>query len=116
MAQLTEAQRAIVNTIREFVKREVLPVASAMEHADEYPFDLVERMKEMGLFGATIPEEYGGLGLDTVTYALIIEEMSKANRRHYDDPIHFNQVLDKVVFVIQVFDAPQTQPCKYNSQ
>jgi alkylation response protein AidB-like acyl-CoA dehydrogenase len=77
MAQLTEAQRAVITTIREFVKREVLPVASAMEHADEYPFDLVKRMKEMGLFGATIPEEYGGLGLDTVTYALIIEEMSK---------------------------------------
>ena len=77
MAQLTEAQRGIINTIREFVKREVQPVASAMEHADEYPAHLVERMKEMGLFGATIQEEYGGLGLDTVTYALIIEEMSK---------------------------------------
>jgi len=77
MAQLTEAQRGIINTIREFVKREVLPVASTMEHADEYPTHLVERMKEMGLFGATIPEEYGGLGLDTVTYARIIEEMSK---------------------------------------
>ena len=77
MAQLTEAQRGIVNTIREFVRREVNPVASRMEHADEYPFELVERMKELGLFGAIIPQEYGGLELDLVTYALIIEEICR---------------------------------------
>ena len=77
MAQLTEAQRGIVNTIREFVRREVKPVASQMEHADEYPIQLVERMKELGLFGAIIPEEYGGLELDLTTYALIIEEICR---------------------------------------
>ena len=77
MAQLTEAQRGIVNTIREFVRREVKPVASEMEHADEYPIQLVERMKELGLFGAIIPEEYGGLELDLTTYALIIEEICR---------------------------------------
>ena len=77
MAQLTEAQRGIVNTIREFVRREVNPVASQMEHADEYPVDLVERMKELGLFGAIIPEEYGGLELDISTYALVIEEICR---------------------------------------
>ena len=65
MTQLSEAQRGIINTIREFVRREVVPVASQMEHADEYPFELVERMKELGLFGAIIPEEYGGLALDS---------------------------------------------------
>jgi alkylation response protein AidB-like acyl-CoA dehydrogenase len=77
MVQSLEAQRGIVNTIREFVQREVLPVAPQMEHADEYPFELVERMKELGLFGAIIPEEYGGLGLDTTTYALIVEEICR---------------------------------------
>ena len=51
-------------TIREFVERDVVPVASELEHADEYPTALVETMKELGLFGVTIPEEYGGLGLD----------------------------------------------------
>ncbi|HJN87212.1 MAG: acyl-CoA dehydrogenase family protein [Dehalococcoidia bacterium] len=75
MAQLTETQRGIVNTIREFVRREVVPVAPRMEHADEYPTELVERMKELGLFGAIIPQRYGGLGLDVATYALIIEEI-----------------------------------------
>ncbi len=77
MAQRSEARRAIVNTIREFVRREVTPVASQMEHADEYPVELVERMKELGLFGAIIPEEYGGLELDIGTYALIIEEICR---------------------------------------
>jgi alkylation response protein AidB-like acyl-CoA dehydrogenase len=75
VAQLTETQRGIVNTIREFVRREVVPVAPRMEHADEYPTELVERMKELGLFGAIIPQRYGGLGLDVATYALIIEEI-----------------------------------------
>ena len=77
MPQLSEAQRGIVNTIREFVRREVSPVAQQMEHDDEYPFELVEKMKELGLFGAIIPEEYGGLALDVSTYALIIEEICR---------------------------------------
>lgn len=77
MAQSSEARRGIVNTIREFVRREVTPVASQMEHADEYPVELVERMKELGLFGAIIPEEYGGLELDIGTYALVIEELCR---------------------------------------
>ena len=77
MPQLTEAQRAMVSTIRDFVRREVQPVAQDMEHADEYPVELVERMKEMGLFGAVIPEEYGGLELDVSSYALVIEEICR---------------------------------------
>ena len=77
VAQLLEAQRAIVNTIREFVRREVVPVAQRMEHEDEYPFELVDRMKELGLFGAIIPEEYGGLALSFTTYALVIEELCR---------------------------------------
>jgi alkylation response protein AidB-like acyl-CoA dehydrogenase len=70
-------QRAIVASVREFVEREVIPVASEFERADEYPTELVESMKELGLFGVTIPEAYGGLGLDLPTYALIQVELSR---------------------------------------
>lgn len=77
MTKLTEAQRGIIATIRDFIQKEVMPGASEREHANEYPFDWVERMKEFGLFGALIPEEYGGLGLSTTTYALIIEEICR---------------------------------------
>jgi alkylation response protein AidB-like acyl-CoA dehydrogenase len=66
----------LVAAVRNFVVKDVLPVASHYEHADAYPEDLVEHMKAMGLFGCKIPEEYGGLGLDTLTYARIIEELS----------------------------------------
>ena len=74
---LTDAQKQIVAMIRDFVQREVTPVATEMERADEYPEAIVARMREMGLFGAIIPEEYGGLGLDYTTYAMIVEELCK---------------------------------------
>jgi butyryl-CoA dehydrogenase len=67
----------VVATVREWVEREVYPVASTYEHADEFPEPLVEDMKRLGLFGVTIPEEYGGLGLDLLTYALIQIELSR---------------------------------------
>jgi alkylation response protein AidB-like acyl-CoA dehydrogenase len=70
-------RREIVATVREFVERDVIPFASDLEHADEYPAAMVETMKELGLFGVTIPEEYGGLGLDLITYALIQVELSR---------------------------------------
>ena len=76
-AELTSEQQEIVATIRAFVEREVVPVASDLEHADEYPTELVETMRELGLFGVTIPEDYGGLGLDLTTYALIQVELSR---------------------------------------
>ncbi len=71
-----EVSRQIVETVRRFVEREVIPVASGLEHADEYPEAIVEQMKAMGLFGVAVPEEYGGLGLDLVTYASIVEELA----------------------------------------
>jgi alkylation response protein AidB-like acyl-CoA dehydrogenase len=77
LLELTEAQRQIVSLIREFVEKEVKPVANRMDHADEYPHALVERMREMGLFGVLVPEEYGGLGLDYTTFALIVEELCR---------------------------------------
>ena len=70
-------QRQILSTIHRFVEREVKPVASELEHRDEYPHALVERMKDLGLFGAIIPAEYGGMGLSFTTYALIIEEICR---------------------------------------
>src|SRR2546423_2388451 len=66
----------LVAAVRTFVAKEVIPVASDLEHADAYPDDLVVHMKDMGLFGSTIATEYGGLGLDVVTYARIVEEMA----------------------------------------
>jgi alkylation response protein AidB-like acyl-CoA dehydrogenase len=77
IASLTDEQQEIVATVREFVDRDVVPVASELEHADEFPAALVETMRELGLFGVTIPEEYGGLGLGLDTYALIVIELSR---------------------------------------
>jgi alkylation response protein AidB-like acyl-CoA dehydrogenase len=67
----------IVAAVRDWVDREVVPVASELEHADEFPAELVAQMRELGLFGVTIPEEYGGLGLGLDTYALIVIELSR---------------------------------------
>ena len=72
-----EARTQIVNTVREFVRRDVEPIATEYEREDKVPLHLVETMKDMGLFGITIPEEYGGMGLDFTTFAMIFEEMSK---------------------------------------
>ena len=66
----------LVATVRRFVEKDVLPVASDLEHADEFPQHLVATMRELGLFGATVPAEYGGLGLDLPTYVAIIEELA----------------------------------------
>ena len=77
MSVTTELREEIVSTVRRFVEREVLPVASELEHRNEYPHALVEQMKQLGLFGATIPPEYGGLGLDVTTYAMVVEELCR---------------------------------------
>src|ERR1700722_4357476 len=67
----------ILSTVRRFVADEVIPVASAMDHRDEYPHQLVGQMKAMGLFGLNIPEEYGGAGVNTSTFAEVCEELSR---------------------------------------
>jgi len=77
VSALTDEQRRIVVAIRQFVEKEVKPVASALEHDDLYPHELVARMQELGLFGCLIPEAYGGLGLTSTTYAVIIEELCR---------------------------------------
>ena len=74
---LTDVQRSILQTVREFVDREIIPYATDLEHKDEFPEAIVEGMKEMGLFGLMIPEEYGGLGESLLTYALVVEEIAR---------------------------------------
>ncbi|THJ75236.1 acyl-CoA dehydrogenase family protein [Candidatus Frankia alpina] len=74
---LTDVQRDILAAVRTFVDKEILPFATELEHADEYPESIVASMKEMGLFGITIPEQYGGLGESLLTYALVVEEIAR---------------------------------------
>ncbi|HCU49835.1 MAG TPA: acyl-CoA dehydrogenase [Micromonosporaceae bacterium] len=74
---LTEEQVAILETVREFADKEIIPRAQRLEHADEYPEQIIAGMREMGLFGLTIPEEFGGLGESLLTYALVVEELSR---------------------------------------
>ena len=75
--QDVQIDQDIIAGVRAFVDKEVMPVASELEHRNEYPTALVERMKELGLFGATIPEEFGGLGLSVSTYAIVVEELCR---------------------------------------
>ena len=72
-----EIRAQIVSLVRDFVRRDVAPVAAQYDHDDIYPAELFDTMREMGLFGITIPEEYGGLGLDHATLAVIFEELSR---------------------------------------
>ena len=74
---LTDVQQEIVKTVRGFVDREILPHVAKLERDDAYPSDIVEGMKEMGLFGLMIPEEYGGVGESLLTYALVVEEIAR---------------------------------------
>ena len=74
---LTEDQTEILKLVRQFVEKEIIPVATDLEHKDEYPTDIVEGLKELGIFGLMIPEEYGGLGESLLTYALVVEEIAR---------------------------------------
>ena len=73
----TDEQKAILEMVRQFVDEQIIPKAGHYDHEDEFPEPIVEQMKELGLFGVTIPEEYGGMGLDLTTYAMIVEELSR---------------------------------------
>ena len=76
VATSAEARAQIVALVRDFVRREVEPVAAELDRDDRVPHDLIDQMKELGLFGITVPEEYGGMGLDYTTFASIFEELS----------------------------------------
>jgi alkylation response protein AidB-like acyl-CoA dehydrogenase len=73
----TDEQKAITEMVRQFADEQILPNAEHYDHEDSFPEPIVEQMKELGLFGTTIPEEYGGMGLDLTTYAMIVEELSR---------------------------------------
>ncbi|MDT5205155.1 MAG: hypothetical protein QOD34_1791 [Mycobacterium sp.] len=74
---LTDIQYEIISTVRQFVDKEVIPNAPELERNDTYPQAIVEQMREMGLFGLMIPQDYGGLGESLLTYALCIEELAR---------------------------------------
>src|SRR5205807_2583399 len=76
-APLDAERQMIITEVQRFVDREVIPVAHELEHSDTYPFDLVEKLKKLGVFSATIPEAYGGLGFDFVTYVPVVEELAR---------------------------------------
>ncbi|MFC5178578.1 acyl-CoA dehydrogenase family protein [Nocardioides taihuensis] len=74
---LTEDQQEILKAVRTFVDEQIIPVAQELEHADEYPQEIVDGLKELGVFGLMIPEEYDGLGESLLTYALCVEEIAR---------------------------------------
>ncbi len=76
-SDMTDEQKAITEMVHQFADEQILPNAEHYDHEDEFPAPIVEQMKELGLFGVTIPEEYGGMGLDLTTYAMIVEELSR---------------------------------------
>ncbi|MFI6480935.1 acyl-CoA dehydrogenase family protein [Nonomuraea sp. NPDC050663] len=75
--ELNDEQRAFRETLRDFVDKEIVPVAGEWERSGRYPTEIVDKMKQMGLFGLTVPEEYGGLGADLVSFALVFEEIAR---------------------------------------
>jgi alkylation response protein AidB-like acyl-CoA dehydrogenase len=75
--ELSDEQRAFRETLRAFVDKEIMPVAIEWEHSGRYPTEIVDKMKAMGLFGLSVPEEYGGLGADMVSFALVFEEIAR---------------------------------------
>src|ERR671917_473953 len=77
LIEKTDEQKAITDMVRQFADEQILPNAEHFDHEDEFPEPIVDQMKELGLFGVTIPEEHGGMGLDLATYAMIVEELSR---------------------------------------
>jgi alkylation response protein AidB-like acyl-CoA dehydrogenase len=75
--ELTEEQKAFRATVRAFVEKSIKPVARDWEHSGRYPTELVDEMKRMGLFGMLVPEAYGGIAIDAVSYAIVFEEISR---------------------------------------
>ena len=76
LTEAREQERMVLDAIDRWLDRDVRPHVLKFDHADEYPHEMVEQMKELGLFGATIPEKFGGLGLSAMTYAKIVERIS----------------------------------------
>ena len=77
MFTLSDEERAIVEVVADFVDKEVRPVARDLEHADTYPAQLIEQMKELGVFGLAVPEPYGDVSVSTACFALVTEELAR---------------------------------------
>ena len=75
--QMLEVRTQLLSAVRDFVKREAIPQAAEHDENDTYPSELFDQMAEMGLFGMTVPEKYGGLGIDVLTFAMVFEELAK---------------------------------------
>src|SRR5256885_4637812 len=75
-ADTTDEQKAVLAMVGEFVDEQIVPVAEHYDHEDEFPEPIVQQMKELGLFGVTIPEEHGGMGRDLTSHAIIVEGLS----------------------------------------
>ena len=75
--ELNDQQKMIEKMVREFAKKEIEPIADKLDKNEEYPKETLKKMAQLGLLGITIPTEYGGAGLDTISYAIIVEEMKK---------------------------------------
>src|SRR2546423_9453453 len=76
---LTDEQRLIRDTVRDFARQEVAPVAEELDRTKAFPYEIVEQMGGLGLMGIPFPEEYGGGGADTLTYALAVEELARVD-------------------------------------
>ena len=76
--ELSSQQAAFRDLMRDFARRSITPVAREWEQAGRYPTEIVDEMKTMGLFGMLVPEEYGGIGIDAVSYSVVFEEIAKA--------------------------------------
>src|SRR3954449_10070540 len=76
---LTEEQELVRATVREFARERVAPAAGELDRESRFPYELVADLSELGLMGMTIPEEYGGGGTDTVSYAIAVEELARVD-------------------------------------
>jgi alkylation response protein AidB-like acyl-CoA dehydrogenase len=105
----------VVAAVCEFVDRDVVPVASELERRDKNPAALVQRMTELGLFGLTIPEEHGGLGLDLETYALVNIELARGWMAPLRRPQHARRpgLDDRAVRHRGAALAPAAAPCRW---
>jgi len=79
---LTDEQKLIRETVREFAEREIKPVARELDEKGEFSYELTKRMGDLGLFGMTLPEKYGGQGLDTLSYIIAVEELARVDGSH----------------------------------
>jgi short/branched chain acyl-CoA dehydrogenase len=77
--ELTDEQRLLRDTVRDFARQEVAPVAEELDRTKSFPYELVAKMGELGLMGIPFPEEYGGGGADTLAYALAVEELTRVD-------------------------------------